>query len=76
MVIGKKNTPGFRDRTWVVKAEKAPDYIWVEIGYGLEKIVLLPRTWSVMFFAKKTPCLVASIVTLRIRVETDPGHDY
>ena len=27
-----------------------------------------------MFFAKKTSCLVASIVTLRIRVETDPGH--
>ena len=52
------------------------DYIWVEIAYGLEKIVLMPRTWSVRIFAKKTPCLVASIVTLRIRVETDPGHDY
>ena len=38
------------------------DYIWVEIAYGLEKIVLLPRTWSVRFFAKKIPCLVASIV--------------
>ena len=44
--------------------------------YGLEKIVLLPRTWSVRFFAQKTRCLVASIVTLRIWVETDPGHDY
>ena len=42
------------------------DYIWVEIAYGLEKIVLLPRTWSVRFFAQKTPCLVASIVTLII----------
>ena len=51
-------------------------YIWVEIAYGLEKIVLMPRTWSVMIFAQKTPCLVPSIVTLRIRVETDSGHDY
>ena len=55
---------------------KIYDYIWVEIAYGLEKIVLMPRTWSVRIFAQKTPCLVASIVTLRIRVETDPGHDY
>ena len=52
------------------------DYIWVEIAYGLEKIVLLPRTWSVRFFAQKTPFLVSSIVTLRIRVETDPGRQF
>ena len=35
------------------------DYRWVEIAYGLEKIVLMPRTWSVRIFAKKTACLVA-----------------
>ena len=35
------------------------DYIWVKIAYGLEIIVLMPRTWSVRFFAQKTPCLVA-----------------
>ena len=42
------------------------DYIWVEIAYSIEKIVLLPRTWSVRFFAQKTNFLVASIVTLGI----------
>ena len=40
------------------------------------KIVLMPRTWSVRIFAQNTPCLVASIVTLRIWVEIDPGHDF
>ena len=34
------------------------DYRWVEIAYGLEKIVLMPQTWSVRIFAKKTACLV------------------
>ena len=29
------------------------DYRWVEIAYGLEKIVPMPRTWSVRIFAKK-----------------------
>ena len=28
------------------------------------------------FSLKKTACLVALIVTLRIWVETDPGHDF
>ena len=51
------------------------DYKWVEIAYGLEKIVLMPRSWSVRIFVKKTACIVAWIVTLRIWVETDPGHD-
>ena len=34
------------------------------------------QKWSVRFFAQKTPYLVASIVTLRIWVKTDPGHNY
>ena len=52
------------------------DYKRVKIAYGLEKIVLMARTWSVRIFAKKTACFVASIVTLRICVETDPRHGY
>ena len=35
------------------------DYNMVQIAYGLEKIVLLPRSWSVRFFAKTMACVVA-----------------
>ena len=47
------------------------DFLRPAFGHGR-----LGHPQSLEYFAKKTPCLFASIVTLRIRVETDPGHDY
>ena len=50
---------GLKFRFEKLSISRIYDYIWVEIAYGLEKIVLMPRTWSVRIFAKKTACLVA-----------------
>ena len=64
----------FSNLTWrLFSILSSYDYRWVKIAYGLGKIVLMPRTWSVRIFTKKTACLVTLIVTLRIWVETYPG---